>query len=78
VKEAGLTVSDEFSIVGFDDIPEAATSLPPLTTVRQPMETMGRAAIEMLIDIIEGQTPSPQREFKTEFIVRQSTRPRKP
>jgi LacI family transcriptional regulator len=76
-KDASLVIGSDFSVTGFDDIPEAATSLPPLTSVRQPMELMGQAAIEMLIDMIEGQTPSPQREFKTQLIMRQSTGPLK-
>lgn len=76
-KEVGLTIGSNFSVVGFDDIPESATSLPPLTTVRQPMEIMGQAAMELLIDIIEGQKPSPQREYPTKLIVRQSTGPLK-
>jgi LacI family transcriptional regulator len=74
-KDAALIVGSDFSVIGFDDIPEAATSYPPLTTVRQPMEQMGRAAVELLIDMIEGQTPCPKREFNTQLIVRQTTGP---
>ena len=78
VKEAALIIGSEFSVIGFDDIPEAATFLPPLTTVRQPMEEMGRAALELLIDMIEGHTPSPKREYNTTLITRQTTGPLKP
>ncbi len=79
IKEAALTVGSEISVVGFDDIPEASTHIPPLTSVRQPMETMGQAAVEMLIDLIEGRTPTQfHHRFQTELIVRQSTGPLKP
>lgn len=73
IKEAALRIGEDISVIGFDDIPEASTHTPPLTTIRQPMETMGAAAIELLIDLIEGQPPSSVREFPTELIVRQST-----
>ncbi|WP_127143515.1 LacI family DNA-binding transcriptional regulator [Pelagibacterium montanilacus] len=44
----GLDVPDDVSVVGFDDVPEAKTSRPPLTTVRQPVEEKGRLAVELL------------------------------
>jgi LacI family transcriptional regulator len=78
IKEAALSVGSDISVMGFDDIPEAATSVPPLSTTRQPMERMGQAAIELLIDLIEGHPPTTERQFKTELIVRQSTGPLKP
>jgi DNA-binding LacI/PurR family transcriptional regulator len=52
--EAGLRVPEDVSVVGFDDIPEAAFMTPPLTTVRQPFREVGRRSIEILVAAIEG------------------------
>ena len=55
--EAGLRVPQDVSLVGFDDIPAAAHTAPPLTPVRQPTQRMGALAVETLIDRIENPTP---------------------
>jgi DNA-binding LacI/PurR family transcriptional regulator len=52
--EAGRTVPDDVSVVGFDDIAEAAYLQPPLTTVHQDFEEMGRACVAVLLRQIEG------------------------
>ena len=54
--EVGLRVPDDIALIGFDDIPAAATYRPPLTTVRQPLETMGRLAVEHLCRLLSGET----------------------
>jgi DNA-binding LacI/PurR family transcriptional regulator len=54
IKETGLRVPEDISVVGFDDIREAAYHLPSLTTVRQPLRKIGLMAAETLIDRIEG------------------------
>jgi len=54
IKETGMRVPEDISIVGFDDIREAAYHLPSLTTVRQPMRKMGAMAAEALLDRLEG------------------------
>ncbi|OWJ65817.1 LacI family DNA-binding transcriptional regulator [Inquilinus limosus] len=67
----GLSVPDDISVIGFDDIAMAAAVQPPLTTIRQPLVEKGRAAAELLID------PRGRDEihFGTELVLRGSTGP---
>ncbi len=51
--EAGRTVPDHVSVVGFDDIPEASFSQPPLTTIRQDFGELGREAVRLVVGAIE-------------------------
>ncbi len=53
VQEAGLRVPEDISIAGYDDMPFAASSTPPLTTVRQPIQQCGEIAAQTLIDMID-------------------------
>jgi DNA-binding LacI/PurR family transcriptional regulator len=53
IEAAGLRIPDDISVVGFDDIPFAATMHPPLTTVAQPAYELGRAAARTLFDLID-------------------------
>ena len=78
LSEAGRSVPREVSVVGFDDIPEAAYLIPPLTTVRQDFTAVGRRAIEILQAAI-GRREHPERLIQPELIVRSSTaaRPRR-
>jgi LacI family transcriptional regulator len=72
----GLRVPRDLSLVGFDDVPQSAQIQPPLTTVRQPMETMGRAAVNTLLALLAGlPAPSPILTLPTELVVRASTAP---
>ncbi|MEV8539672.1 LacI family DNA-binding transcriptional regulator [Streptomyces sp. NPDC051572] len=76
LREAGLDVPGDVSLVGFDDIPEAAYFWPPLTTVRQDFDEAGRLALDLLVDQIEG---TAVRDGLTvvepELVVRASTGP---
>jgi LacI family transcriptional regulator len=53
IKESGLRVPEDLSIAGYDDMPFAATSSPPLTTIRQPIQQCGAVAAQTLVDMIE-------------------------
>lgn len=78
--EGGRSVPDDVSVVGFDDIPEAAYLIPPLTTVRQDFTAVGRRAIEILRGAIAPQAdqPEPVRLINPELVVRaSSTGPRR-
>lgn len=76
VRHRGLRVPDDISIVGFDDLPEARWSSPPLTTVRQPLSEMGRLAARTVLRLARGETvENPRVELATELIPRVSTAP---
>ena len=76
IKETGLRVPEDISVVGFDDIREAAYHLPSLTTVRQPMRKIGAMAAEALIERIEGKNGHKNGILvEPELVVRESTGP---
>jgi LacI family transcriptional regulator len=72
----GLRVPQDLSVVGFDDSERAAIVTPTLTSVRQPLEEMGRVAVSLLTRLLEGQRVEALRlELATKLIVRESTAP---
>lgn len=74
IREAGLRIRDDVAIVGFDDLPIAAHAEPPLTTIRQPVEQLGPAAIELLQQTIEkGPSMVHSRVLPVELVVRATT-----
>ncbi|HEY7417180.1 MAG TPA: substrate-binding domain-containing protein, partial [Ktedonobacteraceae bacterium] len=73
IRDRGLQIPRDISIVGFDDIPQAIHVHPPLTTVRQPLEEMGRVAAQLLLSYIEDPDRAVERiELPTELIIRES------
>jgi DNA-binding LacI/PurR family transcriptional regulator len=74
LREAGRRVPLDVAVVGYEDSPIAATSLPPLSSVRQPNEEMGREMARLLIASIGAQSQIPRRVvLATELIVRDSS-----
>jgi LacI family transcriptional regulator len=74
--ELGISVPDELSVVGFDDIPEAARHVPPLSTVRQPMQSLGEVATKLLISLMDGATPEQTHlRLPTRLVPRATTAP---
>ena len=71
--DRGLSVPGGLSVVGFDDLPIAAQARPPLTTIRQPLQTLGATAVQMLIRLAEGENVPLPAPFSTELVVREST-----
>jgi LacI family transcriptional regulator len=75
IYDAGLSVPNDISVIGFDDIMSAAYHKPSLTTVRQPLREMGRQGAQMLLEMIA----HPEKDFpeeivmQPELIVREST-----
>jgi LacI family transcriptional regulator len=73
MQEAGINVGREIALVGFDDVPFAARTSPPLTTVRQPIEALGQNAVEILVNQLKtGNLEPSHRLLPTELIVRES------
>jgi DNA-binding LacI/PurR family transcriptional regulator len=69
-------VPDDVSVVGYDDSAFMSCTEPPLTTVRQPIEPMCRAAIDLLVSQINGvAVPQDELLFEPELVVRGSTAP---
>jgi DNA-binding LacI/PurR family transcriptional regulator len=74
LREAGLRVPEDVAVVGFDDIPMAAHSAPPLTTIRSPLLDMVERAAHLLVNLVEGETPEGASEvLPTELIIRASS-----
>ncbi|HNP70501.1 MAG TPA: substrate-binding domain-containing protein [Kouleothrix sp.] len=68
----GIRVPDDISIIGFDDQVGSAYTTPPLTTVRQPTQAMGRAAAQAIVRMLNDE-PLDLPTFATELIIREST-----
>lgn len=75
IRRQGLRVPADVSVVGFDDLPQAAWASPPLTTVRQPLSEMGAIAARSVLALARGEQPDvpPRMELSTELVVRDST-----
>jgi DNA-binding LacI/PurR family transcriptional regulator len=73
LREAGRDVPSDLSVVGFDDMPEAAYFTPPLTTIRQDFTELGRRCIQILLGRIEGQEVTKRTVVEPLLVVREST-----
>jgi LacI family transcriptional regulator len=74
VRQRGLRIPADLSVVGFDDLPEARWSSPPLTTVRQPLAEMGMVAARTVLRLARGEEiESPRVELATHLEIRDST-----
>jgi DNA-binding LacI/PurR family transcriptional regulator len=73
LREAGRRTPEDVSVVGFDDVPEAAYFGPPLTTVRQDFGEVGRHAFHLLLDRMAGTAGPTRRLVEPELVVREST-----
>jgi LacI family transcriptional regulator len=74
LREHGLRVPQDVSVIGFDDIPSAAFNTPTLSTVRQPLARMGQIAAQILLQRIAGKdNDPPEIAIEPELVVREST-----
>ncbi len=73
VRDLGLSVPADISVVGFDDTPAAGQADPPLTTVRQPLAEKGRLAGELALMLLDGGRPGRPVRLDVELVVRASS-----
>jgi LacI family transcriptional regulator len=73
LREEGLRVPDDMSVIGFDDQPYSAWTDPPLTTIGQPLAQMGSAAVDTLVRFRAGRPAATHTELSTTVVVRSST-----
>jgi DNA-binding LacI/PurR family transcriptional regulator len=71
---AGLAIPADLSVIGYDDLTVAEWAGPPLTTIRQPLEEMGRQAAQMVLDL-DDTAPAPRVDLAIDLVVRGSTAP---
>ena len=75
MRERGIKVPEQLSIVGFDDLEETAYTSPPLTTLRQDFKELGSRAMELLLAEIAGKTTKKMDRLVPALVLRQSTAP---
>lgn len=76
VRQAGLRVPNDISVIGFDDLPEARWACPPLSTVRQPLAEMGLLAARTILRLAGGEpVETPRVELSTDLVIRDSCLP---
>lgn len=79
LNKKGVRVPDDCSVIGFDDVAQAALAVPSLSTVRQPMESMGSLSAGMILDALNAanekrEVPLTRRRVPAELVARESTR----
>ncbi|HSL41947.1 MAG TPA: substrate-binding domain-containing protein [Anaerolineales bacterium] len=72
LKLAGRVIPDDVAVVGFDDVPFARYLSPALTTVRAPIEEVGREAVRQLVHLMNGEQAEALTLMRTELVVRES------
>lgn len=72
---AGISIPQDVSVVGYDDVDMASHSFPPLTTIRQPLDLAGKAMMDCLQDILDGK-PVESKVLPTSLVLRESTQAR--
>ncbi len=70
--EANRRVPDDVALVGFDDIEDAAQFRPPLSTVRQDFDALGERAVQVLIDLVEGEADAVDLRLTPRLVIRSS------
>jgi LacI family transcriptional regulator len=70
--EAGFRIPQDMAVVGFDDTVASRLSVPPLTTVRAPIEITGYEAVRQLIRLVEDEVAEPEILLPVELVIRES------
>jgi DNA-binding LacI/PurR family transcriptional regulator len=71
----GVSIPEDLSVIGFDDVPEAPYFSPPITTMLQDFNRLGEAAMELLIFKLAGLKPAKYQALKPQMVLRESTAP---
>jgi LacI family transcriptional regulator len=74
IVDGGVSIPQDVSIVGYDDIDYSATAIVPLSSVRQSPELIGQTAIELLLADTPDAGPNPQVVLQPELVIRASSR----
>jgi DNA-binding LacI/PurR family transcriptional regulator len=73
LREEKISCPEQVAVIGYDGLERGKYVNPPLTSVRQPLEAMGREMVQILISIVDGNAKEPiQREFQPDLIIRRS------
>lgn len=72
LKQAGRLIPDDVAVVGFDDVDFAGYISPPLTTIRAPIEEVGRESVRQLLSLLKGDHPQQLTLMRTELVIRES------
>jgi LacI family transcriptional regulator len=76
VTEMNLKIPQDISVIGYDDLPIASYTIPPLTTIAQPFVEMGEKAVELLLQQIENRDLPPEKAvLATRLVLRSTTAP---
>jgi LacI family transcriptional regulator len=76
LRESGLRIPEDVSLIGFDDIPQMSIAHPKITTVHQPLNEMARTAVKLLLEQLENpETPTRRVTLDTTLVIRESTGP---
>jgi DNA-binding LacI/PurR family transcriptional regulator len=78
LEAAGRRIPQDVAIVGYDDSPVAATARPPLTSVRQPIEEMGREMVRLLLELVDASDRAPRRVILATELIRRASSARRP
>jgi DNA-binding LacI/PurR family transcriptional regulator len=73
LREAGKTIPDDIALVAYDDTPAAAYADPPLTTIHQPMQEVGKVAVQLLLRMIEDPDIERKETLLRPYLVRRAS-----
>ncbi len=73
LRQAGYSIPQDVSVVGYDDIPQAVYAFPPLTTIHQPVQDLARTATRMLVELVDNPEMEPRRVLLKPELIRRGS-----